>query len=368
MPDDEHDEEDEFPNMFENSDEEDPWKGSVVGRQIANQVERTIRARQTAVLRAAIRDLKSPTDAEPTRHFSKDDLNRYVAHRKTGLAAKSLDWISRSAEALWDCTSGEISHTSLTKLRDFVLHKYKSADSHSKVLSFTKSFLSFLARTKADQQYLSFGIWLDMPKAVKEKKSVTSRIVVREDVRNVLRHIRDAEEAGRISSERAHNYAAFVLFSSYTGQRSMATSAKLTVGQFRKALKLEKPVLLVESPQDKIRMTHHVPLAPRLVPALEPLLEGRDDDELMFMYSPFLMWIKRAKIPMSQFDGHFVLGDMRKFFEQQSDALQLNESIRAHIATHGVGGVSFGHYRNPQKDVVYDVYMSSGWRDVDLTG
>jgi hypothetical protein len=71
---------------------------------------------------------------------------------------------------------------------------------------------------------------------------------------------------------------------------------------------------------------------------------------------------------MSQFDGHFVLGDMRKFFEQQSDALQLNESIRAHIATHGVGGVSFGHYRNPQKDVVYDVYMSSGWRDVDLTG
>jgi len=57
---------------------------------------------------------------------------------------------------------------------------------------------------------------------------------------------------------------------------------------------------------------------------------------------------------------------MRKFFEQQSDALQLNESIRAHIATHGVGGVSFGHYRNPQKDVVYDVYMSSGWRTSTL--
>jgi len=25
------------------------------------------------------------------------------------------------------------------------------------------------------------------------------------------------------------------------------------------------------------------------------------------------MWIKRQKIPMSQFKGHFVLGDLRKF-------------------------------------------------------
>jgi hypothetical protein len=103
VTDDEHAEEDEFPNMFGNSDEEDPWKGSVLGRQVANQVEKIIRARQTAVLRAVIRDLKSPTDAEPTRHFSKEDLDRYVAHRKSGLADKSLDWISRSAEALWDC-------------------------------------------------------------------------------------------------------------------------------------------------------------------------------------------------------------------------------------------------------------------------
>jgi hypothetical protein len=147
----------------------------------------------------------------------------------------------------------------------------------------------------------------------------------------------------------------------------MATTAKLTVGQFREALKLEKPVLLVESSQDKIRMSHFVPLPPRLLPALKPLLEGRNDDEPMFRYSSAWMWFKRQRISMSQFDGHWVLGDGRKFFEQQSDAVQLNESIRAHITTHGVGSVVYGHYRNPHKDVVYDVYMSSGWREVDLT-
>ncbi len=367
MTDDEHDEEDEFPNMFGNSDEEDPWKGSVVGRQVANQVEKIIRARQTAVLRAVIRDLKSPTDAEPTRHFSKDDLNRYVAHRKSGLADKSLDWISRSAEALWDCTSGEISSASLTKLRDFVLHKYKSADSHSKVLGFTKSFLSFLARTKNDQQYVSFIILLEMPRAVREKKRVTERIITREDIANVLAHIRNADESGKITSERAQNYKAFVLFSAYTGQRSMATMAKLTARQFRAALKMDKPVILVESSQDKVKMAHWVPLHPRLIPVLQPFLEGRDDNELMFDYSSFLMWIKRAKVAMSQFDGHWVLGDGRKLFEQLSDAVQLNESIRAHILTHGVSGVAFGYYRAPQKDVVYDVFMSA-WRDVDLAG
>lgn len=87
----------------------------------------------------------------------------------------------------------------------------------------------------------------------------------------------------------------------------------------------------------------------------------------MFRYSSFWMWAKRQKIPMSQFDAYFQLGDMRKWFEQHSDAIQMNESIRAHIATHGVSGVAYGHYRNPQREVVYDVYMDA-WRDVDLAG
>jgi hypothetical protein len=74
-------------------------------------------------------------------------------------------------------------------------------------------------------------------------------------------------------------YSAFVLFGAYTGQRSEATIAKLTVGQFRKTLAVDKPVLQVDSLQDKIRMSHRVQLHPRVLEALKPLLVGRDDDE-----------------------------------------------------------------------------------------
>jgi chemotaxis protein CheY-P-specific phosphatase CheC len=77
------------------------------------------------------------------------------------------------------------------------------------------------------------------------------------------------------------------LFGAYTGQRSEATIAKLTVGQFREALADEKPVLLVDSSQDKVRMSHYVPLSPRVVEALKPLLLGRDDDELIKTHDCF---------------------------------------------------------------------------------
>jgi hypothetical protein len=52
---------------------------------------------------------------------------------------------------------------------------------------------------------------------------------------------------------------------------AMSTISHLKVGQFRAALKTEKPVLLVKANQDKIRMEHYVPLCPQVVQAIEPL-------------------------------------------------------------------------------------------------
>jgi hypothetical protein len=156
------------------------------------------------------------------------------------------------------------------------------------------------------------------------------------------------------------------LFGAYTGQRSEATIAKLTVGQFREALADDKPVLLVDSSQDKIRMSHYVPLIPRVVEALKPLLVGRDNDKLMFTHGSFLNWIKRQQIPMSRLKGHFVLGDLRKFAEQHGDVIQWDQSNRAYILTHDVSGVSWSHYRNPLPGPVYDVYVRY-WGDVELS-
>ena len=307
------------------------------------------------------------TDSDPTLHFSRSDLERFVEHRKTGLAPKSIDWINRATQALWESTHGEISHRTLKALREGVLHKYKSADSHSKVLSFAKGFLTFLSQTKIDPRYLSFSIFLEMPRAVKERKSMTERVVVTEDIKNVLAYIKRAEQKGELSKQRAIQYTAFVIFAAYSGQRSESTIAKLTVGQFRTALAMEKPVLLVESSQDKIRMAHFVPIHRLAIEVLQSLLDGRNDDERMFEYQSLLMWVKRRKIPMSKFKGHFSLGDERKYFQQQSGIVELNESITNQIMTHAVGTIDWKHYKNPLPENVYDVYMRA-WQDVDLTG
>ena len=239
-------------------------------------------------------------------------------------------------------------------------------ESYSKVLSFAKAFLKFLAKTRFEPRYQTFAPYLELPMTVKERKGVTDRIVTKKDICNILQYIESAERDGKISPERSVQYSAFVLFGAYTGQRSEATIEKLTVGQFREAIVADKPVLQVDSSQDKTRMSHYVPLHPRVVEALKPLLVARNDDEPMFTHGSFLNWIKREKIPMSRFKGHFVLGDLRKFAEQQGDIIQWEQSNRAYILTHDISGVSWTHYRNPLPENVYDIYMQY-WKDVDFT-
>ncbi len=191
-----------------------------------------------------------------------------------------------------------------------------------KVLSFAKSFFEHLATTQAEPRYQTFAPYLKPPGVVKDRKRVTARIVTKQDICNILQYVERAEQEGKISPERSAQYSAFVLFGAYTGQRSEAIVARLTVGQFREAMAADKPVLLVDSSQDKVRMSHYVPLAPRVAEALERLLTGRNDDELMFTHSSLKQWIKRQKIPMSRFRGHFQLADLRKFAEQHGDVIQ----------------------------------------------
>jgi hypothetical protein len=289
------------------------------------------------------------TDSEKLS-FEKEDLDRYVEQRKTGIRTKSIDWINRAAQALWGCTRGDISYQTMTALRTFALEKYNSVDSHSKVLSFARAYLSHLAKTRQDPRYQSFNAYLDLPKALTERKAVTSRIVTKDDINNVLRHIKKAEQDGHLTSQKSAQYSAFVVFGAFSGQRSESTMSRLKVSQFRQAIASEKPVLQIESSQDKINMAHYVPIHPQAVPFLQPLIEGREEDERMFDYQSLLMWIKREKIQMSRFKGHFVLGDLRKFAEQYGDIIQWEQSNRSYILTHDVSGVSWSNYRSPPRE------------------
>jgi integrase len=346
----------------EEGDESVEWDDTSLSETDSKQRE----ARKREAIQRANTPQDRKADEPLALGFTRDELDHFTAQRKDGLAEKSHYWIEKSSEALWACTEGVISHKTVENLREKTLQKYTSADSYSKVLSFAKSFLKFLATTRAEPGYQTFTPYLELPKAVKERKRITSRIVTQEDINNVLQHIAKAEREGEISHERSAQYSAFVLFGGYTGQRSEATIAKLNVGQFRTALALDKPVLEVDPSQDKIRMSHYVPLHPRVIRALERLLTGRNDDELMFTHSSFKQWIKRQKIPMSRFQKHFALGDLRKFAEQNGDAIQWEQSNRAYILTHGVSGVSWSHYRNPLPENVYDIYMGY-WENVDFT-
>jgi integrase len=295
--------------------------------------------------------------------FTLDELNSYIEYRNTGLTKKSQDWIGRAAKAFWNYTNGTVNKNNLNTLRKNILQKYKSEDAKSKMLSFAVAFLKYLTKTRLDNRYHAFSIFLEKPKTLKHRKRVTSRIITKQDIENILAHIKTAESEGRLNTYRAQQYIAFTLFGAYTGQRSNATMSKLTVEQLREALQLGKPIIHVKASQDKIKMEHYVPLHPHVMEALQPLLDGRCDDALMFEYNSFWMWVKRQKIPLSRISGHFVLGDLRKFAEQYGDVIQWNESNRAYILTHGVSGIEWSHYKHPLPEYVYDVYMQY-WKDV----
>ncbi|MGZ4882855.1 MAG: hypothetical protein ACXVI0_10720 [Halobacteriota archaeon] len=253
--------------------------------------------------------------------FSRDELCGFVDARVTGLAEKSRYWINRAAQLLWRNSRGEVSRATMQRVRAATFTRYTCEWSHRKTLNFTRSFLKYLTKTRLDTRYAAFEVFLEMSKTIKARKVVTSRIVTKTDVENVLSHIQRAEQAGAISRGRALQYAAFVMLGAYTGQRSLATIARLTVGQFRKALDCDKPVLHVTAKQDKIRMEHYVPLHPAVIGALRPLFDGKKDGAKLFEYNSTQMWVKRAKIPTVRFKGHFVLGDLRKFAEQHGDII-----------------------------------------------
>ena len=109
-------------------------------------------------------------------------------------------------------------------------------------------------------------------------------------------------------------------------------------------------------------MAHYVPLHPRVNEAVEPLLDGKKGNEIMFPLSALNQWLWRSRqagheIPLSRCGPYLVLSDLRKFTEQHGDVIGWDLSNRAYILTHGVSGVEWSHYRNPLPENVYDIYV-----------
>jgi len=252
-------------------------------------------------------------------------------------------------------------------LRQYVLRKYADVYAKRKVINFSKAFFRYLSKTRFDTRYQAFELFLELPKALKERKHVTSRIVTKEDVENVLKAIEQANDYGGVDNYHYLNYKALVLFGAFTVQRPLATIARLKVGQFKEAFKLEKPVLNVLPQQDKIRMQHYCPLRPQVVEAVLPTLDGRRDEELAFKQLSFQQWLRHGDVRLLRSSARIVNGDLRKFAEQHGDIIQWEQSNRAYIMTHGVSGIDWKHYKHPLPENVYSTYMRY-WGNVELAG
>jgi integrase len=188
----------------------------------------------------------SPT--QPCRHvrprasLPQEDLKGYLNLRSEGLARKTIIWLKKAAELLWNATKGIVSISALQNLRNHVLAKYRDTFAKRKVLQFSRAFLRYMSKTCFDERYAAFDLFLQLPRSVKEQKRVTERIVTKEDIENVLTAIGHAYRSGSIDADHYLNYKAMVLLGAFTGQRPLATIARLKVGQLRNAVKMEKPV------------------------------------------------------------------------------------------------------------------------------
>ena len=94
--------------------------------------------------------------------------------------------MKKATEILCGCTNGVISKATLDVARDTALSKYKCIYAKCKVLNFTKGFLKYLTNTTFDTRFLAFELFLKMPKVLKLRKHVTSRIVTKDHAKNGL--------------------------------------------------------------------------------------------------------------------------------------------------------------------------------------
>ena len=141
---------------------------------------------------------------------------------------------------------------------------------------------------------------------------------------------------------------------------------RLTVGQFKEALKLEKRVVDILPEQDKVRMQHYTQLHPQVVEAVLPVIEGRGDHELVFDQLSFQQWLRHNEVRLLHSSARIANGDLRKFYEQQGDILRWDQSNKNYILRYGVSWADWRFYKHPLPALVYDIYMKY-WGNVDLT-
>jgi hypothetical protein len=216
------------------------------------------------------------------------------------LSKGSIPWINKSRETYRTFTLGIVNKERLEALRTSLLQKYVDIYARRKTINFSRAFLRYLSKTRFDVRYQAFELYLELPKALKERKRVTSKIVTKEDIENVLAAVEQSHKNGEIDQYHYLDYRATVIFGAFTGQRPVATIARLKVGHFREALNRNKPVIDTAPEYDKSRRQHYCPLHPQVMEAIAPLLDGQSNNKRIFEQLSFERWLREQKKYRSQ--------------------------------------------------------------------
>jgi hypothetical protein len=131
--------------------------------------------------------------------YSKKELTSYTQFRAAGIIKASIRWMKRCSLTFWNVTRGIISKERCDALTEHLSERYTDVYAPRKVMNFATAFLKYLAKTHFDTRYQEFDLFLEMPKGLKARKHVTSRIVTKEDVENVLHAIKTALENEEIN-------------------------------------------------------------------------------------------------------------------------------------------------------------------------
>jgi len=158
---------------------------------------------------------------EFTHNDTHNELETYTTSWKVGLSKATIPWIDKAAAIFWNSTHGAINKSTMEVLRNFVVTKYHCEYARGKVLNFAKAFLKYLTKTHLDTRYQAFEIFLQKPKALKERKNLTARIVTKEDIANIIVLISKAEQEGLIRHCKAQQFTAFVLFGTHIRARGL---------------------------------------------------------------------------------------------------------------------------------------------------
>jgi len=119
------------------------------------------------------------------------------------------------------------------------------------MLSFAVAFLEYLTKTRLDNRYYSYSVFLDRRKTLKQQEWLTNRIITKQDIENILAHINAAKSEGPLNISCIIICSVCPLWSVYWTEEQRYL-IETNVEQLGEAMQLKKPVIHVKASQERL--------------------------------------------------------------------------------------------------------------------